>query len=148
MFLIVFNLRNLLKSNFIRRRWFDFRQGHSIYLIFAMAFANFVLIFYRLLIERIEILGQIFPNLLIFIIVFLIVYIPVAILIGFWHRRTQMKVETEQIMRQNPLMARNFRTVIDILDGKATKEEIEDLRRLLKSIERGTGSDSSKKRSH
>jgi len=128
-----------MESVWIRRRWFDFRQGHSIYLIFAMAFANFVLIFYRLLIERVEILGEFFPNLWTFIFAFLMLYIPVALLIGYWHRKTQMRVEAEQSMRQNPLLARNFRMIIDILENKATKEEIEDFRNLLKSIEKGSG---------
>jgi len=139
MFLIVFKLRISLDSTWLRRRWFDFRQGHSIYLIFAMAFANFVLIFYRLLIERVEILGNIFSSLWIFIFVFLMIYIPVALLIGYWHRKTQMRVEQEQAMRQNPMMARNFRMLIDILEDKASKEEIEDFRNLLKSIEKGSG---------
>ena len=104
-----------------------------------MAFANFVLIFYRLLIERVELLGEIFPNLWVFIFVFMMIYIPVALFIGYWHRKTQMRVEAEQIMRQNPIMAMNFRMIIDILEGKATKEEIEDFRNLLKSIEKGSG---------
>jgi len=139
MFLIVFKLRISLNSFWIRRRWFDFRQGHSIYLIFAMAFANFVLIFYRLLIEQVEILGNIFSSLWMFIVAFLLVYIPVALLIGYWHRKTQMRVEADQSMLQNPLLARNFRMLIDILENKATKEEIEDFRNLLKSIEKGSG---------
>lgn len=139
MFLIVFKLRISLDSTWLRRRWFDFRQGHSIYLIFAMAFANFVLIFYRLLIEQVEILGNIFSSLWLFIVAFLLVYIPVALLIGYWHRKTQMRVEQEQSMRQNPMMARNFRMLVDILENKASKEEIEDFRNLLKSIEKGSG---------
>jgi len=139
MFLIVFKLRISLDSTWLRRRWFDFRQGHSIYLIFAMAFANFVLIFYRLLIEQVEILGNIFSSLWMFIVAFLLVYIPVALLIGYWHRKTQMRVEQEQAMRQNPMMARNFRMLVDIFEGKATKEEIEDFRKQLKSIEKGSG---------
>ena len=139
MFLIVFKLRISLNGTWLRRRWFDFRQGHSIYLIFAMAFANFVLIFYRLLIERVEILGNIFSSLWIFIFVFLMIYIPVGLFIGYWHRKTQMRVEQEQSMRQNPMLARNFSMFIDILENKATKEEIEDFRNLLKSIEKGSG---------
>lgn len=121
----------------VRRRWFDFRQGHSIYLIFAMSFANFVLIFYRLLIEQVEILADVFTSLWIFLIVFLLAYIPAALLIGLWHRRTQMKVETTLTMRQNPLLAVYFRNLLDVIDGKASKEDIEEFRRLLKSIETG-----------
>ena len=129
-----------MKHLWIRRRWMDFRQGHSVYLIFAMAFANFILIFHRLLIERVEFLDQIFPNLWTFAIVFVLVYVPVAILIGRWHRRTQIKIETEQSLRNNPFMARNFRMIIDIIENKASKEEIESYRKLLKRIEEGKGS--------
>ena len=43
-----------MKNGWLRRRWLDFRFGHSIYLIFALSFINFILIFHRLLIERIE----------------------------------------------------------------------------------------------
>ena len=128
-----------MSNAWIRRRWFDFRQGHSIYLIFAMSFANFVLIFYRLLVEEVEILSQIFSTLWIFVTVFLLSYIPVAILIGIWHRKTQMHVESEQILRHNPFFVRIFRVLIDMVDEKASKEEIEDIRNLLRSIEKKQG---------
>lgn len=124
-----------MNTTWFRRRWFDFRQGHGMYLVFAMTFTNFVLIFYRLLIEKIEVLGGWFSNLWLFVIIFLGIYIPVAILIGFWHRKTQMKVEHEQSIRQNPIMAKNFRVMLDLLEGKASKTEVENLRKFLKSIE-------------
>lgn len=124
-----------MNITWFRRRWFDFRQGHGMYLVFAMTFTNFVLIFYRLLIERIEFLGDWFSNLWVFIVIFLAVYIPVAILIGNWHRKTQMKIEHEQAMKQSPLMARNFRIMIDLLQGEASEQEVKDLREFWKSIE-------------
>jgi len=124
-----------MDDSWIRRRWYDFRQGHSVYLIFALSFGNFVLIFHRLLIERVEVLDDVFPNLWIFAIVFILFYIPVAIAIGAWHRRTQLKVDAEVGIRQNPLFAKWFRVLIDIQTGRASKEEIESLRKLLKSIE-------------
>ncbi len=124
-----------MSSVWIRRRWYDFRQGHSVYLIFALSFGNFILIFHRLLIQRVETLDEIFPNLWIFAGVFILFYIPIAIAIGVWHRRTQLKVEIEVQMRQNPFFARWFRVLIDIQTGKASKEEIEKLRKLLKIIE-------------
>ena len=121
----------------IRRRWFDFRQGHSVYLIFALTFANFVLIFHRLLIERVPVLDEFFPDLWAFVIAFVFIYIPLAIAIGAWHRRTQLRIDTEVMLRQNPLWARMFGLFIDIQTGKASKEEIENLRGLLKRIEVG-----------
>jgi len=124
-----------MNSNWTRRRWLDFRLGHVTYLAFAMAFANFILIFHRLLIERVEALENIFSDLWFFTIIVILVYFPIAILVGFWHRKTQIKVETELTLKQNPLFAKWFRTLIDIQTGKATKEEIESVRKMLKSIE-------------
>lgn len=123
----------------IRRRWFDFRQGHSYYLIFALSFANFILIFHRLLIERVEFLNEVFADLWVFFIVFIIIYIPVAIAIGAWHRKTQLKVEAEVTLLQNPLFAKMFRTMLDIQTGQIKKEEIEEMRNFLMKIEDGKG---------
>jgi len=128
-----------MNQNWFRRRWFDFRQGHAVYLIFILTFANFVLIFHRLLIERIEFLDQIFSELWVFALFFVLVYIPLAILIGAWHRKTQLKVENEVILRQNLLWAKMFRTLIDIELKQISKEELNEIRKLLDSIEKGKG---------
>jgi|SaaInlV_165m_DNA_2_1040747.scaffolds.fasta_scaffold84244_1 hypothetical protein len=119
-----------------RRRWWEFRQGHSIYLVFALTFINFILISYRLLIEKITIFKELVPDLWIFAIVFLIIYVPAAILIGFWHRRTQLRVETTMIQQQNPVLARMIRTLLDVQTGVATKEEIAEFRKMLTKIEK------------
>jgi len=124
-----------MSNTWIRRRWLDFRFGHSVYLIFALTFVNFVLIFHRLLIERVEILSEVFSSLWVFALVFLLSYIPISIAIGAWHRKTQLKIENEQTLLQNPFLARNFRMLVDIIEGKASKEEIDDFRNLLKGIE-------------
>lgn len=124
-----------MNTRWLRRRWHDFRLGHSTYLIFAMTFSNFVLIFYRLLIERVEALGEIFSDLWLFIVVFAALYIPVAIIIGAWHRKTQYKVENEQMYLNNPMMARNIRILMDMIQGKASEEEIKNYRKFLKNIE-------------
>ena len=131
-----------MKQEWMRRRWFDFRQGHSVYLIFLLSISNFVLIFHRLLIERVEFLNNIFSELWIFIVVFFIAYVPVAILIGAWHRRTQLRIDAEQAMRNNPVMAKMVRILIDIQTGNITKEEIENFRKFLLSIENKGGKNS------
>ncbi len=124
-----------MNSNWTRRRWLDFRLGHVTYLAFAMAFANFILIFHRLLIERVEFLNEIFSELWLFILFFVVAYVPISIGVGAWHRKTQLKVEEEQVLLNNPVMARNFRMIVDILENKASKEEIENFRIFLKNIE-------------
>jgi len=128
-----------MSNQFLRRRWLDFRVGHSVYLIFLLTFVNFVLIFHRLLIERVPILNEIFSELWLFGIIFVFVYIPVAIFIGLWHRRTQLRVESDLTFRNFPLMAKSFRILVDLLEEKASKQEVENYRNLLKSIESGKG---------
>ena len=125
-----------MKQGWIRRRWWEFRQGHSTYLIFLLTFMNFVLIAYRLLIERIPFIQELFPQLWIFVLIFVLVYIPLSIIIGNWHRRTQLRVESTINILENPLWAKMFRTMLDIQTGRASKEEIEKVRELLLSIEK------------
>ena len=126
-----------MRSRWMRGRWFDFRMGHSLYLIFALTFSNFILIFHRLLIERVPALEQIFSDLWVFVAVFVLAYIPVAILVGAWHRKRQLRIDQEYQIRENPLFAKMFRMVIDIQTGKASKEEIENFRKFLIDIEEG-----------
>ena len=126
-----------MKEGWTRQRWWEFRQGHSTYLIFVLTFINFVLIAYRLLIEKVSFFKQLVPELWIFIVLFLGIYIPASILIGYWHRRTQLSVEATLNMEQNPLLAKMFRIILDVQTGKATKEEIEKIRNMLTKIEKG-----------
>lgn len=130
-----------MSSNWFRRRWFDFRLGHSVYLIFLLSFSNFILIFHRLLIERVEFLDEIFSELWMFIVLFVVIYFPISIAVGAWHRRTQIKIENEQSLLNNPFMARNFRMMIDIIEGKASKDEVEKFREFLTKIEKKSDSE-------
>ncbi len=129
-----------MKYNWIRRRWLNYRHGHGLYLYFALSFANFILIFQRLLIEQVPGLNELFPKLWMFALVFILVYFPVAILVGWFHNRTQMSIEQETYFRQNRFQARIYRMMFDLIDGRLSKDETENFRRLLKSIEEGKGS--------
>ncbi len=125
-----------MKEGWVRRRWWEFRQGHSIYLIFLLTFVNFILISYRLLIEKITIFKELIPELWIFALIFISIYIPAAILIGVWHRRTQLRVETTLVNQQNPVLAKMIRTLLDVQTGKASQEEIKEFRNMLTKIEK------------
>ena len=125
-----------METVWFRRRWFDFRLGHSVYLIFLLSFSNFILIFHRLLIERIEFLDNLFSELWVFVLVFVLAYIPISVGVGAWHRKTQIKIENEQALLNNPFMARNFRMLIDIIQGDASKEDIDAFRDFLNKIEK------------
>ena len=128
-----------MKKSWIRRRWWEFRQGHSIYLIFILTFVNFILISYRLLIEKITIFKELIPELWIFALIFILIYIPAAILIGVWHRRTQLRVETTIMNQQNPVLAKMIRTLLDVQTGVASEEEINEFRKMLNKIEKRSG---------
>jgi uncharacterized protein YneF (UPF0154 family) len=124
-----------MSQGWVRRRWWEFRAGHSVYLIFVLTFINFILIAYRLLIEKIPMFQDLIPNLSIFVLLFLGFYIPTAIIIGFWHRKTQLKVETTLTMQQNPVFAKMIRTILDVQTGKASDKEIKEFREFLTKIE-------------
>ena len=125
-----------MNQGWARRRWWEFRQGHSIYLIFMLTFVNFILISYRLLIEKVVIFKELIPDLWIFALLFIVCYIPAATLIGFWHRRTQLRVETTIVNQQNPVLARMIRTLLDVQTGVASEDEIKEFRKMLEKIEK------------
>ena len=124
-----------MKQGWMRRRWWEFRTGHSTYLIFILTFVNFILISYRLLIEKVPIFQELIPNLSMFVVLFLAFYIPAAIIIGYWHRKTQLRVESTILMHQNPVLAKMIRTMLDVQTGKASENEITEFREFLKKIE-------------
>ena len=124
------------KEGWIRRRWWEERTGHTLYLIYILTFVNFILISYTFFIERIPFVEELVPHLWIFVLIFLVSYIPASIIIGYWHRRTQLKVDTTIKILENPLLAKMFRTIMDVQTGKASKEEIEKMRQLLTKIEK------------
>jgi hypothetical protein len=125
-----------LAGNWVRRRWLDFRNGHSIYLVFLMTFANFVTIQYGLLIDQVPFLKDTFQSIWVFAIIFVSLYFPLAIIIGYWHRKTQWKVEQEALFKQNEIGATMWLFVIDLIDGKVSEEEKKQMREMLYKIVR------------
>ena len=45
------------------------------------------------------------------------------------------KVETTLTMQQNPVLAKMFRTILDVQTGQASDQEIKEFRALLMKIE-------------
>ncbi len=125
-----------VNEGWIRRRWWEERHGHTTYLIYILTFVNYILITYTFFIEKIPFFQELIPHLWIFVLIFLVSYIPASTIIGYWHRRTQLRVETTIKLLENPLWAKMFRTVMDVQTGKASKEEIEKMRQLLTKIEK------------
>jgi|TARA_B110000438_G_C15536922_1_gene531005 hypothetical protein len=111
-------------------------MGTSVYLLFTLTFLNFILIAYRYLLENDPILEEVIPSLWIFGVIFLITYLPVSILIGFWHRKTQLSVENTIQQKEGPFFSKMMRVLLDAQTGKASDEEIEKFRNFLKNIEK------------
>ncbi|HEX7179651.1 MAG TPA: hypothetical protein VF220_07995 [Nitrososphaeraceae archaeon] len=129
---------NILNSNWARRRWLDFRNGHSIYLIFAMTFANFVTIQYKLLIDQVPSLSGLFGSIWVFAIVFILTYVPIGILLGYWHRKSQWTVEQEALFRENKVGAVMWLYVIDLIEGNVSEEDKKLMKDALLRITKGT----------
>lgn len=125
-----------MNNYWFRRRWADGRQGHSVYLLFPLTIGNFVLIAYRFLIEQDPLLEKLISDLWFFGTIFLITYFPISIIIGYWHRKTQLKVDSSIKFLNNPIYSKMFRTLIDVKMGNIKKEEIEDFRNSLLEVER------------
>ena len=97
-----------------------------------------------MLIERLTVLGDLFSELWIFVVVFILIYIPTAVIVGYWHNKTQMRVEITKMVRENPMIARMWRVLFEIQMGKIPKDEVNELLEILKSIEK-SGKNLSKK---
>ena len=127
---------NIRSHNWARRRWLDFRNGHSIYLIFLMTFANFVTIQYQLLLQRVPAIHSLHINIWIFALIFVAMYLPLGMIIGYWHRKNQFSVEAEAMFNQNQIGATMYLFLIDLIDGKVTEEEKKHMRKYLLKIMR------------
>ena len=97
---------------------------------------NFILISYRFLIEKSGLFENLISDLTIFSIIFIVSYIPISTAIGYWHRKTQWKVELAMKQVENPINAKMIRTILDVQTGKASDEEIKEFRKFLVKIEK------------
>lgn len=99
-----------------------------------MTFANFITIQYSLILDKIPTFKSIFGNILIFAIVFISIYFPLAMIIGYWHRKSQWKVEAEAMFKENVIGAKIWLFAIDLIDGRASEEEKKNMREMLLKI--------------
>jgi magnesium-transporting ATPase (P-type) len=123
-----------MNGQFFQRRWLDFRNGHSTYLIFTMAFLQFVITTYTLGIERFEALKGVFPSMTVWAIVFVVIYVPAAVVIGYWHRKKQYAVENEALLKENWVWAWISMYQIRLIEGKVTPEETRQIKEFLEGI--------------
>ena len=102
-----------------------------------MTFANFITIQYQLLIDRLPYLAGIFDSILTFAILFVLAYVPVSIVLGYWHRKSQWKVEQDALFRENKVGAIMWMYVIDLIEGNVSEEDKKLMKESLLKITRG-----------
>lgn len=124
-----------IKKEKIRKMMMDVRTGHTSYLMFFLVFLNFILISYNFLPGGDSTIQQSIPELWLYVIIFLIFYCPTAIIIGRWHRNTQIKIEQDILRSNEPIFAKMIRMLLDVKTGKATEEQIEEFRKFVSQIE-------------
>jgi hypothetical protein len=130
----------IMKNNFFTIRWLDFRHGQGIYLGFFIYFADTILIQYALLIEKFPFIDSLLgANLVGFAITFIALYVPLATIIGYWHRKSQWTVEVEALFKENKVGAMMWLFVIDLVEGKINEKEKKEMREVLLKITKGKG---------
>jgi hypothetical protein len=103
-----------------------------------MTFANFIVIQYRLLIDRMPSIDSLTGgNIIGFAVTFIAIYVPLSIIIGYWHRKSQWRVEAEALFNENRIGATMWLFVIDLIDGKITEQEKKEMRDMLLKITKG-----------
>jgi hypothetical protein len=73
------------KTNFIFRVWFYFRMGYGTYLTFILGIGSTLVTVYYLAINNITFLQSVFPAFWIFSVISLVVGIPAAVILGWYH---------------------------------------------------------------
>jgi hypothetical protein len=125
-----------MQKNLLRKMWWDGRMGHANYLMFSLQFINFILIAYHFLIEGNEIFEIFLFDLWVFGTIFIICYLPISILIGRWHTNTQLRVDYEIRMFEDPKFAKMIKGLLNVQTKISTKKEIEEFRSFLIEIEK------------
>jgi len=99
-----------------------------------MTFANFITIQYQLLLQKVPAIHYLHINIWIFALFFVAMYLPLGMIIGYWHRKNQFSVEAEALFNQNQIGATINLFLIDLIDGKVTEEEKQHMRKYLLNI--------------
>ena len=129
---------NILIFEWLQKRFFEFRMGNKMYIGFTIALLNFVLIFHRFFIETIDSLHEILFNIVIFSVLFLIVYIPLALLIGNNHYKNQFRIDSTLEFLNDPATLKSIKLFLDLKTNNADMNEVNNFKKLLYKWEKET----------
>ena len=113
------SMKTFTSKTRILRLWTYFRRGHSTYLAFLLSFANFLAIQYRLVIEYVPAFKGLFTRLHVFVLIFFLTYVPIAVIIGWLdYKKFSVPVELEVRARADPWMKDIAKALSYIAEGK------------------------------
>ena len=100
-------------------------MGYATYIVLPLQVANFTLIGYYLFIDRVEFLKLLFPDVSIFLAVFVLTLIPFSIFLGHYiYRRIQLRTDVTMLAEQNPILSELLNTVRSMDDRLMRIEEM------------------------
>jgi len=97
-----------MKHNTGFRGWYYFRMGWSMYFAFIFAAINTLTVTYYLAIDRIPILGIIFPSFIHYAVITVSLAIPLLIIVGYIHfkKTAAYAAEANIVVEANPFQRR------------------------------------------
>lgn len=130
-----------MKLDFYQKRFYFFRAGNNIYIGISAALFSMIVVIHSFLIDRVSIIDEFFKDFGIFLLIFLICYIPVCIIIGNWHVRKYENLQQTYYFLQNPGFIRSLKFILEVKTGKYDKEDLEGFLHLLKKLEKNSITD-------
>lgn len=134
------HLKALLKARWWDDRYTDLRYGHSFYFVYPIGIFNFILISYRMFVKPIaDMFVDTFPPLWrfqtlgLYMMLFPITYIPIAVYVGHLHKEKMAnqqeerrllaadKRRREQLEKQKRDQAAKAKPVTKVIEEKPTK---------------------------
>lgn len=111
-----------------------FLRGHNSWFYFAFWLVNFTIIIYKLLLEDIALPE--WMRFSYFFIVFVFLYVPLAVLVGrFDFRRGTFRGEANLSLEVNPIIQKQFANQEKILsEQKELRAELEKIKELLENV--------------
>ena len=126
---------NLSTLEWCGKRFFEFRMGNKYYIGFTFALLNFVIIFQRFFIESIDLIHEMVSNIVIFTILFLIVYLPIATVFGNNYYKNQHRVDYAMTFTKTSGELKFYKLLFDLKTNSADPKEVEAFKKMLHKFE-------------
>ena len=118
------------------KRFFEFRIGSKMYIGFSIVLLNFVLVFQRFFIDRIDAVHEIIANIAIFTVLFFIIYLPITLVVGNWHYKNQYRVDNSMEFFKESGLLKCYKLLFDLKTNSADPKEIESFKKMLYEFEK------------